>query len=282
MAGVTVFTPVELRDGYTCDVCCAAVSADARRSHACAELVNDLLQMTGGRVSCAELLKATRAVVQAERVSCRLADFVLNRVAAARALDRVVGGHEALALAMTCYDIGLANETQRKYDEALTWFHEARAIFEEKAPNSLDLAGTYSNIGLANKSQCKYDEALTWFNKARVIFEEKAPNSLDLAGTYYDIGLANRSQCKYDEALTWFNKARVIFEEKAPNSLDLARTYSNIGLANMSQCKYDEALTWFHKARAIFEEMTPNSLDLAETLVQARARCLCRAACSSA
>ena len=267
--------------GYTCDVCCSAVAADARGSHACAgalaEALFDMAASAG--VSRAQLREDAQAVVQAKMdiprmdraaMDSMLADFVLQR-AAEGAVDPAVGGREeekapdSLDLAQTYHETGAACHVDGKYDEALAWYNKACVILEEKAPNSLDLAKAYHESGVVYQIMGEDDEALVWHHKALAIEEKKAPNSLDLATTYQWIGDVYHKQDKYVEALAWYSKTCAVLEQKAPASLDLAKTYRivgtlattyrDIGYVLELQRKNDEAVAWHKKARVMREEL---------------------------
>ena len=114
-----------------------------------------------------------------------------------------------LQLANTYHSSGNVLHAQSKYEGTLIAYNMALAIYEQKAPNTLDLAWANYNIGLTLEKQRKYDEALVWYNKALPIFEQQAPNSLDLASTCDHIGFVFEKQGKHARARDWYNKAKL-------------------------------------------------------------------------
>eukprot|EP00754_Rhynchopus_humris_P028206 Rhum_TRINITY_DN15139_c3_g1::Rhum_TRINITY_DN15139_c3_g1_i2::g.140079::m.140079 len=276
--------------GYTCDVCSAAVAADARESHACADaLAEALLGMAASaRVSCAQLREDAHAVVQVRldnpsmdrhAMNSMLADFVLQRAEAEGVLEPSAGGGgreeaeeaapvptpDSLGLAQSHHETGAAYHVDGDYDEALAWYDKACVILEEEAPDSLALAKTYHETGVVHQIKGEDDEALVWHHKALAIEEKRAPDSLDLATTYQWIGDVYHKQDRYDEALAWYGKTCAVLEQKAPDSFDLAKTcrivatlattYRDIGYVLELQRKNGDAVAWHKKARVMRGEL---------------------------
>ena len=162
------------------------------------------------------------------------------------------GAHPDVAASLN--NIGLALNSQGKYDDALDYCHQAlemkKKVYGEGAHP--DVADSLISIGNALKSQGKYDDALDYCHQAlemykKVYGEGAHPN---VANSLNSIGNALYSQGKYEDALGYYRQAlemkKKVYGEGAHP--DVAMSLNNIGIVLKAQGKYDDALDYYHQA----------------------------------
>ncbi|CAF1531680.1 unnamed protein product [Adineta steineri] len=121
--------------------------------------------------------------------------------------------------------LGSIKTAQGKYQEALTFYEQSRAVYQKTlSPNHLDLANPYNSIGNVHYSMGNYPKALSYYEKALEIKQQSLPpNHPDLASSYNNIGVVHDNMGNYPKALLAHEKALEIQQQSLPlNHLDLA------------------------------------------------------------
>lgn len=158
----------------------------------------------------------------------------------------------------SCFDLGL-------YEEALRYYFEAAAIFEqlekEGAEMHIMLATTYDNIGQVSACNDNCQEALESYSKALAAYQKSNDyrSQFRVAHVYYNIGAAHQVCGNFDQALAAYHQALEIREKELGTfHPETAISYFGIGQLFSEQEKYDEALSYLCKALDIQEQILGN------------------------
>ena len=163
--------------------------------------------------------------------------------------------------------LGWIKYDQEQYNEALTFYEKALAIYQKSLPpNHINFVNIYNTIGLVYKTLTKYPKALTYYEKVLDIQEQSLPsNQLDLIASYSTIANMYYILNEYLKALFYYEKALDIQQQLLPpNHPDLAVTYNSIGEAYRSMGVYSKALLFHENTLRIRQQLLPsNHPDLA-------------------
>ena len=181
--------------------------------------------------------------------------------------------------------LGMIHRVQGRYEEALTYFRQARqirkayaslilgqmkrkvlnlvSIRERAAPDSLDVASSYNSMGEVFLLLHRFDEAMEHLQMSLMIRKKHAPDSLDVAESFGNIGEIMRKDGRIDEAIDMHKKSLAIRRRLAPGSVDECASFINLGGVFQSQGMFAEALMAFERASSIALVVAPDSLILA-------------------
>jgi tetratricopeptide (TPR) repeat protein len=163
-------------------------------------------------------------------------------------------------------NIGNTLESQRNYDEALSYHRKALKI-HEGLRDKVKMAKDYNNIGVVLSNQGNHDQALEYHKKALAI-DEKLKDKVKMAADYVNIGVAFRNQADYDEALSYHRKALKI-HEGLRDKVKMAKDYGYIGAVFSNRSSFaielgalfsssrdhGQAIESFSKGLEIFQEL---------------------------
>ena len=124
-------------------------------------------------------------------------------------------------------NLGFAFQTQGKFNEAMSHYHQALQL-------KSDDAKAYNNLGLALKAQGKLDEAVSYYQQALRIRP-------DLVEAHNNLGIALAFQNRLNEAIDQYQQALKI----KPGS---AEVHNNLGSALQSSGNLNEALVHYRLA----------------------------------
>ena len=136
---------------------------------------------------------------------------------------------------------------------ALSYFLEARTLFEVIMPEGTELASTYNNIGLVYLRIEDYGKALTFLNKSLSIFNKlqdlqgKGAVLNNLAVVYDKTG---RSQ----EAINTLNQS-ITIKREIQDLMGLCIAYNKMGSLKTEAGNLERALFLLHKAAGIANEI---------------------------
>ncbi|HEX9511432.1 MAG TPA: tetratricopeptide repeat protein [Puia sp.] len=105
--------------------------------------------------------------------------------------------------------IGIVNQKQRKWSEALQNYQQALEWYK-KTDNEYEMGDTYHQIGEIYTKKQKWEVALQNYQKA-LEWKEKAGNQYALGSTYHQIGRLNEQIGKYKAAIDFYKKALEIY-----------------------------------------------------------------------
>jgi tetratricopeptide (TPR) repeat protein/tRNA A-37 threonylcarbamoyl transferase component Bud32 len=189
-----------------------------------------------------------------------------SKTALALARDRrLEPGVEARAL----FDIGNVFHAREKYEEALGYFQDALAIWEEAVgPRHRFVADVLLQIGSVLARQGKLDDALTHHRRALDIKEATlGPLHPDVARVLVLTGDVLHAQGRHDEAMTHYQRAMTILDAARGRELSIAAVLTSMGALMRAEGKLSEALTHHQRALAIRESVSePGDESLAASL----------------
>lgn len=134
-----------------------------------------------------------------------------------------------------------------RYDEALAWAAEARAIYE-RHDNHLGLARLDSNVGNILYRQDRFAEALVLYERAHERLT-RVGEPQDVAATLSNIAVVQISFNGFDNALGAYHEARAFCEQHNMPLLTLRADYNIAGIYYL-RGEYTRALEMYRAARA--------------------------------
>ncbi len=140
--------------------------------------------------------------------------------------------------------IGVINDIQGNYEEALEYYFKSLAIKEE-IDDKRGISGAYNNIGLIHKNQGNHTLALEYYFKSLEIAEQ-IDNKKGMALAYNNIGIINANQQHHEEALKYYFKSLKLRKEIGDTRGE-AGSYNNIGNVYDNQGNYQQALQYYFK-----------------------------------
>lgn len=173
----------------------------------------------------------------------RAADKIFERFMHidAVALDRAIG-LQAQGLAM----IDLS-----RYDESLTYFEAARALFiVADGENSIYLGDTYLNEGIALEGLKQYTKSIQTYNEAMLHYSKAyGPESAPVAYAINNIGWVFRRVENFEEAENWTLRALPLIDKHEGAFSDNAgKVRINLGIINYQMGRIEEAIRWTMRA----------------------------------
>ena len=198
-----------------------------------------------------------------ELVDDLLAVATIGLDAARRLGDRVAEG-EALN------NTGAALSGLRRYEEALTAYEQAVAVFREVGDRHAE-AESSTNLGVALSGLRRYEEALTAYEQAVAVFREVGDRhaegtALNNLGTvWHSLGQDDEARAAYEEAVAVFRRTG--------DRHSLAMALSNVGNVLHTQGRRAEAAGTYEEAANVFRETGDHSHELAalESVIAVRA-----------
>jgi tetratricopeptide (TPR) repeat protein len=182
-----------------------------------------------------------------------LAATAIGLDAARRLGDRVAEG-EALN------NLGAALSGLRRYDEAITAYRDAAAIFRQTGYHRAE-GESLTNLGIALSGLRRYDEAITAHRDAAAIFRQSGDHHAE--GTALNnLGIAQRAVRRDHEARTAYQDAVAIFRETGDRH-GVAMALGNLGNLLRALGRSAEAVTAYLEAADIFRETGDHPRELA-------------------
>jgi len=197
---------------------------------------------------------------------------------------------EKASKALSLSKLGAACVTQKKYEEAISYFNQELTIEREiYGINHEKIAQTLHNIGATYGSQGRYDESLGYLQQAlsmrKTIYgdkhnsvEESIKDIATVASLLSNTGNTFFAQKQYGDALNYYRKTltayRLIYDENHSNIVTtrnnigvIATELRSIGVDHYSQKRYNDALNYFKQALVIYKIVyDDNHVDVARTL----------------
>jgi tetratricopeptide (TPR) repeat protein len=129
--------------------------------------------------------------------------------------------------------LGVAQENQRKFEEALATYRKAISIDPSIAEVHVNMGAVLGHLG-------RTDEAIACYRKAIQLRP-------DLVIAYFNLGIILQQQMRYDEAVAAYRKAIAL----EPGFYE---AIGNLGTVLQRQGKLEEATSLYRKALAIHED----------------------------
>ncbi|CAF4090790.1 unnamed protein product [Rotaria sp. Silwood2] len=169
---------------------------------------------------------------------------------------------------VSCCNIGVLYEGQKKYKIALKYFRRARRLAVSAAKNTKLLAIVYYDIATVYHNKSNIRLAMKYYNKA-LKFElqsHESNSSLDLAKIYFGLGQIYEKKNDLKNALIQFEKSFDI--RKRCLKLDhplIEETLSTMGFVYSKDGDNEKALTYFKEALNL--QLKSESIYLASTCI---------------
>ncbi len=170
-----------------------------------------------------------------------------------------------LAKGNALLNLGNANIILGDYSKSLTYFTDARHVFENVSiDNNVErqkgLAKALGSIGIVFSEQSNYAKALQYYLKSVTIYE-KLKDEEKCAKLYNNIGIVYQSLSSYFKALAYFVKAQKIQEKLGDSNVGI--TYTNIANGYLKQNNSAKAYEYYTKAKSALDQH-PNPRALGE------------------
>lgn len=170
-----------------------------------------------------------------------------------------------LAKGNALLNLGNANIILGDYSKSLTYFTDARHVFENVSiDNNVErqkgLAKALGSIGIVFSEQSNYAKALQYYLKSVTIYE-KLKDEEKCAKLYNNIGIVYQSLSSYFKALAYFVKAQKIQEKLGDSNIGI--TYTNIANGYLKQNNSAKAYEYYTKAKSALDQH-PNPRALGE------------------
>ena len=170
-----------------------------------------------------------------------------------------------LAKGNALLNLGNANIILGDYSKSLTYFTDARHVFENVSiDNNVErqkgLAKALGSIGIVFSEQSNYAKALQYYLKSVTIYE-KLKDEEKCAKLYNNIGIVYQSLSSYFKALAYFVKAQKIQEKLGDSNIGI--TYTNIANVYLKQNNSAKAYEYYTKAKSALDQH-PNPRALGE------------------
>jgi tetratricopeptide (TPR) repeat protein len=153
--------------------------------------------------------------------------------------------------AVIYYQLGIVAQKQRRFEDAIVFYHKALQIFED-AGDFYSAANQYHALGMVAQEQRRFEDAIAFSNKALQIYEDVG-DFYKAAGDYHYLGVVAQQQRRFEDAIAFYNKALQIFEE-AGDSHQATNQYHALGMVAQKQRRFEDAIAFYHKALQIYED----------------------------
>jgi len=150
------------------------------------------------------------------------------------------------------HQLGRVAQEQRRFEEAIAFYHKALQIFED-AGDAYNPAKVYHQLGTLAQEQRRFEEAIAFYHKALQI-KEDAGDFHSAAGDYHNLGMVAEEQRRFEEAIAFCHKALQIFED-AGDFHSAASDYHQLGIVAQLQRQFEEAIAFYNKALKIYEDL---------------------------
>lgn len=177
-------------------------------------------------------------------------------------LYRTMMGDSSRYVGLSLMNIGIANNSMRKYDIALEFYKKSLEIFENiyKTDQNKDIADVYNNMGVSCENKKEYELALGYYKKAleirNAIYDYKhqdvAMTYTNIAGVYDALGDFKSAIENYQESIEFFKGAR------GNNHPDVALAYNNLAATYYNMEDYVNAKTYFEQSLLILSKILPS------------------------
>ncbi|CAF3666673.1 unnamed protein product [Adineta steineri] len=167
------------------------------------------------------------------------------------------------------HQLGGIKNNEGEYEEALSYYEKALAIYQETLPaNDINLDNIYNDMGVLYHSMGDYLKGLSFDKKVLEIKQQSLPsNHPDLATSYNNMGNAYSKMGDYPKSLSYYEKAFEIRQQSLPpNHPDFGASYSNLGMVYESMGDYSKSLSYYEKALEIrLQSLPPNHPELGDS-----------------
>ena len=148
--------------------------------------------------------------------------------------------------------LGLIYETQQKWRQAETHLLQAKQIFAQVFPQSLDFANCLHNVGELYCLQERANDAAESCLQACQIYSAHSPQSLEFANCLKDLGLVYESLERWEQAEERYLQACLIYTAHFPLSLDFAGCLQCLGNLCKATKRPERAEEHYMKACQIY------------------------------
>jgi serine phosphatase RsbU (regulator of sigma subunit)/Tfp pilus assembly protein PilF len=155
-------------------------------------------------------------------------------------------------------NIGVANDFQGKYPEALRFFFECLKL-NESIENKDGIATALNNIGIIYYEQRDFEKALKYYNDALKI-QEAIGDKQAISFSLNNIGLVYSDMNKIDKALEYYSKSLKL-KEAANDKRGIVSALLNISGVYAQNEEYEKTLEYQFKALEVNREVNNKSDD---------------------
>ncbi|MGA2758684.1 MAG: CHAT domain-containing tetratricopeptide repeat protein, partial [Solirubrobacteraceae bacterium] len=147
-----------------------------------------------------------------------------------------------------------------------SYYEQALAIEETRAPEGLDAALTLENLGIVAWQTGNLVKAQKYLHRALDIQERLSPESLDVAGSLNELGTVADLQGDGIKAKRYFRHSLAIRQRKDPRSWAVSQSLHDLGLLAQEKGDLAKAERYTQQALDIDRELAKDSLDVAGDL----------------
>jgi tetratricopeptide (TPR) repeat protein len=199
-----------------------------------------------------------RARIQLVAIAARQDHYPQAHERAKQAFSAIErAGNNDRHLASLFISLGFLSRSEAKYQQALDYYQQAKALSERSlGSTNLELATSLENIGTVLTETGQRDQAFEHLQRALALREKAlGPMHPSIGKSLFSIAAIFLLRGEYEEARRLYERALAI-DEKAfgPWSPDAADSLENLGAIYALLGRYDEALSSFQRARAIHEK----------------------------
>ncbi|MBD2092273.1 tetratricopeptide repeat protein [Microcoleus sp. FACHB-1515] len=152
------------------------------------------------------------------------------------------------AVAVLNFQLGLASQGLRQFDEAKVYYDQALEVFV-KYGNRRNQAMVYNNLGVLAQDTRELEQAKTYYKQTSEI-NLKNEDYFSQAGTYNNLGVVALRLQQFEEAKGYYQQALNIYiQHDALNKQALI--YSNLGVVALKLREFNEARACYRQALAI-------------------------------
>jgi tetratricopeptide (TPR) repeat protein len=149
------------------------------------------------------------------------------------------------------HQLGMVAQEQQRFDEAIAFYHKALQIYED-AGDVYSAASNYHHLGMVAQEQRRFHDAIAFYHKALQIREDVG-DFYSAARDYHHLGRVAQEQRQFDDAIAFYNKALQIYED-AGDVYSAASNYHHLGMVAQEQRQFDDAIAFYNKALQIKED----------------------------
>ncbi|NJM63113.1 MAG: tetratricopeptide repeat protein [Oscillatoriales cyanobacterium RU_3_3] len=154
-------------------------------------------------------------------------------------------------IAVVYQHLGILAKEQRRFDDAITFYHKAIQVFEYLR-DVYSSAGVYHNLGVLAQEQRRFDDAIAFYHKALQI-KKDAGDFYNAASDYHNLGVVAQERRQFDKAIDFYHKALQIYED-AGDLYSAAREYHQLGRVAEEHGQFNKAIAFYHTTLQIYED----------------------------
>lgn len=158
---------------------------------------------------------------------------------------------DSLKMGNAIIGIGIANDQQGKFEDALQYYFKALTVYEN-INNQIKLGGTLKNIGNTYRVLTHYDKASYFLQKALAV-QTAQKDSTRIANVMNDIGLVYYDQDSAVQSLAYFKNILSKYDKYLTEDIK-ANVINNAALSYVKLERYPEALDYYGQSLSIMQK----------------------------